>query len=103
MVAGPPWDGLDKIIHVRARLGIVASLAARGAMSFGDLKETLEMSDGNLSVHVRTLEEAGYLEVTKEFVRRRPRTTMRLTTRGEQAFRDYVDCLESIVSPNNKR
>jgi DNA-binding transcriptional ArsR family regulator len=99
MVDIPPPEGLDKIIHERARLGIVASLAARGAMSFSELKETLDMSDGNLSVHARILEEAGYLKTTKAFVGRRPRTTMQLTSRGKRAFDDYVNYLERIVTP----
>ena len=90
-------DNLDKIIHERARLGIVASLAARGEMHFGELKETLEMTDGNLSVHARVLEDAGYLKVEKQFVGRKPRTTMSLTRKGKKAFRKYLAQLEQIV------
>ena len=99
----PPPEGLNKVIHERSRLGIMASLAARGSMTFTELKETLGMSDGNLSVHARTLEQAGYIEVIKEFVGRKPRTTMRLTERGEAAFRAYVDYLERIVAPHKSR
>ena len=67
--------------------------------SLGELKENLGMTDGNLSVHARTLEEAGYITIAKDFVGRKPRTTMRLTAAGERAFRRYVDYLERIVTP----
>jgi len=94
----PSPERLDKIIHERARLGIVASLAARGEMTFGELKETLRMTDGNLSVHARVLEQREYLKIEKTFVGRKPRTTMSLTDKGRKAFRSYVDQLELIVS-----
>jgi len=99
MAGIPSPEGLDKIIHERARLGVMASLAAGGEMTFNELKETLEMTDGNLSVHARTLEEAGYIKIKKRFVGRKPRTTMRLSAKGETAFRKYVDYLGRIVSP----
>lgn len=99
MATVPSPDGLNRIIHERARLGIMASLAARDKMTFNELKETLSMTDGNLSVHARTLEDAGYISITKRFVGRKPRTTMRLTAKGGKAFRDYVAYLEKIVSP----
>lgn len=92
-------EGLDKIIHQPGRLGIVACLAARHAMSFNELKETLGMTDGNLSTHARTLELAGYITVEKTFVGRKPRTNMSLTPAGRAAFRRYVDYLERVVSP----
>jgi len=100
----PSPEGLDKVIHERARLGIVACLAARGeGMTFNELKETLHMTDGNLSIHARTLEEAGYIEIVKEFVGRKPRTTMSLTSKGEKAFRAYVAYLGRIVEPEKRR
>ena len=99
----PSPEGLDKTIHERARLGIVASLAARGAMTFSELKENLSMTDGNLSVHARILEEAGYITITKDFVDRKPRTAMRLTANGEKAFREYVGYLEQIITPQKGR
>ncbi len=99
----PSPEGIDKVIHEPGRLAIVASLAARGSMSFNDLKETLGMTDGNLSTHARTLEEAGYITVEKTFVGRKPRTTMTLTSSGRSAFRKYVDYLERIVSPPEKK
>ena len=99
MTGIPSPNGLDTVIHERARLGIVASLAARGDMTFNELKDNLQMTDGNLSVHARTLEEAGYIKISKRFVGRKPRTSMKLTTKGERVFREYVTYLERIVSP----
>jgi DNA-binding MarR family transcriptional regulator len=95
----PSPEGIDRFIHERARLGIMASLAATGKMTFKELKETLGMTDGNLSVHARVLEEAGYLRIEKRFVARKPQTRMTLTPKGEKAFKDYVAYLESMVSP----
>ena len=94
----PSPENLDRVIHERARLGIVASLAARGEMTFVELKEGLGLSDGNLSVHARVLEDAGYIKISKKFVGRKPRTAMSLTPKGRTAFRRYLDELERIVS-----
>ena len=88
---------LNPLIHERARLGIVSALAAREATSFAELKALLDMTDGNLSVHLRVLEEAGYLAVDKAFVGRKPRTTARLTRKGRLAFGHYVEVLGEIV------
>jgi len=99
----PSPQRLDKIIHERSRLGIVAGLAARGEMSFNELKETLGMTDGNLSVHARVLEEAKYVRIAKGFVGRKPRTTLSLTAKGRKLFADYVDCLERIVAPGKRK
>lgn len=88
---------LNPVIHERARLGIVSALAAREAASFGELKSLLDMTDGNLSVHLRTLEEAGYVAIDKAFVDRKPRSTARLTRKGRLAFEHYVEVLEEIV------
>jgi len=98
MTSRPSPENLDKIIHERARLGIVASLAARRTMTFNELKDTLDMTDGNLSVHARVLEEHGYIEIHKTFVRRKPQTTMSLTQKGQTAFKEYLVHLEQIVS-----
>ena len=95
-------DELDKVIHERARLGIMSALAARRKMTFTELKETLRMTDGNLSVHARVLEAEGYIGIKKDFVRRKPRTTMTITRKGRDAFRKYVDALERIVRPSGK-
>ena len=93
---------LDKVIHERSRLGIMSAFAARGEMTFGEVKTMLGMTDGNLSVHARVLETAGYLKIEKGFVKRKPRTTMSLTRRGRGAFRAYVNELERIVSIGKK-
>ena len=90
------FEKLDKIIHEKGRLGIMALLAARPSWSFGDLKTELKMSDGNLVTHLRTLHQHGYVAVTKE-VLDRPQTTYALTARGRKAFREYLDVLEQIV------
>lgn len=88
---------LNPVIHERARLGIVSALAAREAAAFPELKALLDLSDGNLSVHLRVLEEAGYVALEKSFVDRKPRTTARLTRKGRAAFSHYVEVLEEIV------
>ena len=77
---------LDPIIHVRVRLGIVSALAVEESLTFKELKERLDASDGNLSVHARRLEEAGYVEITKSFQGRIPRTDYRLTSEGREAL-----------------
>jgi DNA-binding transcriptional ArsR family regulator len=88
---------LNPLIHERARLGIVSALAAREAASFAELKALLDLTDGNLSVHLRALERAGYVAVDKAFVDRKPRSTARLTKKGRVAFEHYVQVLEEIV------
>jgi DNA-binding MarR family transcriptional regulator len=89
--------GFDQLIHGRVRLGIVSALAVEESLSFNELKERLETSDGNLSVHARRLEEAGYLEVTKSFERRIPRTDFRLTDAGRKALERYLDHMEALI------
>lgn len=88
---------LNPLIHERARLGILSVLAAQPALSFAELKACLGMTDGNLSIHLRLLERAGYVDVDKRFVDRKPRTTARITRKGRLAFEHYVDVLEEIV------
>ena len=88
---------LNPVIHERARLGIVSALAARDATTFAELKSLLDMTDGNLSVHLRVLEGAGYVAIEKAFEGRKPRTTARLTRKGRVAFEHYVEVLEEIV------
>ena len=92
-------EQLDKIIHERVRLAVMSALAARGTQSFGELKEILGVSDGNLSVHTRVLEEHGLITVRKEFVGRKPCTSFTLTRKGRAAFRRYVEALERILKP----
>ena len=89
--------GFDQLIHGRVRLGIVSALAVEESLTFNELKERLETSDGNLSVHARRLEEAGYLEVTKSFEGRIPRTDYRLTEAGRKALERYLDHMEALI------
>jgi DNA-binding MarR family transcriptional regulator len=91
------FEKLDKVIHERGRLAIMSMLAAAESLSFKELKEQLRMTDGNLSVHMRTLEENGYVSVSKSFVDRKPRTEFSLTAEGRAAFGEYIQVLEEIV------
>ncbi len=88
---------LDPVIHERVRLGIVSALAARETLRFGELKELLRLTDGNLSVHARRLEEAGYLAVEKSFEGRVPRTDFHLTAAGRAALDRYLLEMEALV------
>jgi len=90
-------DDFDAVIHERVRLSIVAALAVSPQLSFGELKSMLELTDGNLSAHSRTLEEAGYITVEKSFRGRRPYTAMSLTTKGRKAFERYLETLRQIL------
>lgn len=88
---------LDDTIHQKARLGIMSTLLALGEADFKLLKETLALSDGNLSTHLALLEERGYVDVHKEFVRRKPHTTYKPTDMGRTAFHNYLLALERII------
>ena len=90
---------LDPLLHEGARLAIVSVLAAVESMTFTELRDTLELTDGNLSVHLQKLEKAEtpYVAITKQFVGRRPQTTCELTRAGRKAFAAYLDHLEAIV------
>jgi DNA-binding HxlR family transcriptional regulator len=88
---------LDRLIHERMRLGIVSALAAREKLTFNELKALLQCSDGNLSVHARRLEEAGYVACTKSFSDRLPKTTYRLTPDGRRALERYLGHLEAVI------
>ncbi len=98
MAVEPVIDGLDQVIHERRRLGIVSALAANDRQTFAELKAVLKTTDGNLSVHARKLEEAGYIKVTKGFEDRKPRTEYRLTAKGRRALDTYLQQMESILS-----
>jgi len=89
--------GLDQVIHDRVRLGIVSALAVNAGLSHNELKHLLEATDGNLSVHARRLEEAGYVECLKTFEGRVPRTEYRLTSAGRAALRRYLDHMEALI------
>ena len=88
---------LDRLIHERIRLGIVSALAAGDVLSFSDLKRLLDTSDGNLSVHARKLEDAGYVECLKSFDGRTPKTEYRLTDTGRAALEAYLEQMERII------
>jgi DNA-binding MarR family transcriptional regulator len=88
---------LDLLLHERGRLAIVSVLAAVESLSFTELRDQVEMTDGNLSIHLQKLEEKGYVAIDKSFVGRRPHTTCLLTRAGRAAFSRYLDHLEAIV------
>jgi DNA-binding MarR family transcriptional regulator len=90
-------EGLDNLIHERTRLSLISSLAAHPSLSFSELKELLQMSDGNLSVQARKLEEAGYISCEKRFVGRTPRTEFALTDSGRAALQRYVAHMEALI------
>ncbi|HYT94616.1 MAG TPA: transcriptional regulator [Gemmataceae bacterium] len=93
------YDGLDRVIHEKARLGIVTSLATHpNGLLFGDLKELCSLTDGNLSRHLQVLHEAGLVEVWKGWQGNRPQTLCRLTTDGRKRFLEYITVLENVVT-----
>jgi DNA-binding MarR family transcriptional regulator len=94
---------IDRVIHEKGRLAIMSMLAASAELSFTELREALEMTDGNLTTHIRTLQEAGYVSVTKSFHNKRPLTTCALTAQGKKAFTNYINLLERIVQQNKPR
>ena len=89
---------LDRVIHERLRLGIISALAVNESLGFTELRDLLKTSDGNLSVHARKLEDAGYLACTKSFVGRTPHTEYRITDEGKRALRAYLDHMEALIS-----
>lgn len=94
---------LDKVIHERVRLAVMAALAARGSLSFTELRELLEVTDGNLSVHGAILERHGLVRIVKEFERRKPRTTFVITAKGRKRFEEHVARLEAMLGTGRGR
>lgn len=92
-----PSGQLDRLIHERVRLGIVSALAAHEVQTFGELKQALGLTDGNLSVHARRLEEARYIACTKGYDGRVPKTDYRLTPKGRAALQRYLAHMESLI------
>jgi DNA-binding MarR family transcriptional regulator len=92
------YDGLERVFHEKARLGIMTSLVSqpRGVI-FADLKELCHLTDGNLSRHLQVLHEAGFVEIWKGFHRNRPQTLCRITDEGRRRFLDYINVLETVV------
>jgi DNA-binding MarR family transcriptional regulator len=88
---------LDRVIHEKGRLAIMSMLAATPELSFTEMRDALGMTDGNLTTHIRTLQEAGYVSVTKSFQHNRPLTTCSLTASGKKAFTNYINLLEQII------
>jgi DNA-binding HxlR family transcriptional regulator len=88
---------LDRVIHERVRLGIVSALAVNESLTFNDLKRLMKVTDGNLSVHARKLEEAGYVQCTKSFEGRMPKTEYRLTKDGRAELERYLGHMEAII------
>lgn len=100
--AGTLSNDLDKVIHERMRLGIISALAANGKMSFTDLKKLLDTTDGNISVHARKLEEAGYITLEKSFSGRMPLTEYSITKEGRKALTRYLDHMEALINAMKK-
>ena len=94
---------LDRVIHEKGRLAIMSMLAASPELSFTELRDALNMTDGNLTTHIRTLQEAGYVSVTKSFQKNRPLTTCSLTGAGKKAFTNYINLLDSIIQQTRNK
>ncbi len=88
---------LDRLIHERLRLGILSALSVNESLTFNELKKMTDTTDGNLSVHARKLEEAGYLSCVKSFEGRMPRSDYRLTAAGRKALERYLDHMEALI------
>lgn len=97
------FEDLDPVLHERGRLAIVSVLSAVDTITFTELRDQLEMTDGNLSVHLQKLEVKGYVVIHKHFVGRRPQTTCRISPSGQRAFTRYLDQLETIVRQGRKK
>src|SRR5580693_176601 len=96
-VAAAAPQKLDRLVHERLRLGILGALSVNESLTFNELKKLLDTSDGNLSVHARKLEEAGYVACAKSFEGRMPRTDYRLTASGRRALDRYLDHMEALI------
>lgn len=93
---------IDRMIHERLRLGIISALAANESLTFSELKRLVKTTDGNLSVHARKLEDAGYISCVKSFAGRTPKTEYRLTGNGRRALERYLDHMEALISRMRK-
>jgi DNA-binding MarR family transcriptional regulator len=96
--AGQVSESLDKLIHDRTRLGMISALAANEKLSFSDLKNLLNASDGNISVHARKLEDAGYVTCEKSFKGRTPLTEYSITADGRAALEQYLNHMEALIA-----
>lgn len=95
-------EHINKAFESRVRLGIMSVLMVEERVDFSTLKDTLQLTDGNLASHLRALEEAGYLQVEKQFVGRKPNTTYQATGEGKEAFNNHLDALEQLILSNRK-
>jgi DNA-binding HxlR family transcriptional regulator len=93
---------IDRLIHERLRLGIISALAVNDSLTFNELKHTVKTTDGNLSVHARKLEDAGYVNCSKTFAGRTPRTEYNLTAAGRRALERYLDHMEALLGRMRK-
>lgn len=96
-----PIQQLNKIFDSRIRIGIMSALAVNDQLNFNDLKELMDVTDGNLASHMKTLEENNYIKVQKGFIGRKTNTTYSITKSGEKAFRAHLDALEEIIKKLN--
>ena len=94
---------LDRVIHERTRLGILSALAVNTSLTFSELKDLLGVTDGNLSVHARKLEDAGYISCTKSFVGRVPKSEYRLLPAGRRALEKYLDHMEALIRATREK
>jgi DNA-binding MarR family transcriptional regulator len=99
----PVPSALDKLIHDRVRLGIISALAVNDRLSFTDLRDLLALTDGNLSVHARKLEDGGYVTCTKGFDGRVPKSEFRLTAAGKRALERYLGHMEALIEATRGR
>ncbi|MDR3272725.1 MAG: transcriptional regulator [Flavobacteriaceae bacterium] len=90
-------NNLNKIFDNRIRVGIMSVLSVNNVLSFNDLKELLQLTDGNLATHLKTLEDNGYISVKKGFIGRKTNTTYNITEQGRKAFQEHLDALEKII------
>ena len=98
-----PYQQLDRLIHEKGRLAIMSMLAAAPELSFTEMRNTLGMTDGNLTTHIRALQQEGYVSVAKSYQNNRPLTTCSLTPAGRKAFAEYINLLEQIVRQNKPK
>jgi len=98
-----PFLQLDRVIHEKGRLALMSMLAATPELSFTEMRDALEMTDGNLTTHIRALQQEGYIAVAKSFQNNRPLTTCSLTAPGRKAIAEYINLLEKIVRQNRPK
>jgi DNA-binding MarR family transcriptional regulator len=95
-------DHINKIFESRIRLGLMSLLMVHDSMDFNSIKETLQLSDGNLASHISALEKAEYITISKEFVGKKTKTSYKATESGKKAFRDHIDALENLINSQPK-